>query len=36
MIGEEDGREIDGLLDRVMQELDGEVLDISPNRVGLI
>jgi hypothetical protein len=36
MIGEKDVEEIDNMLDRVMQELDGEVLDISPNRVGLI
>ncbi|ETA69194.1 hypothetical protein MettiDRAFT_2688 [Methanolobus tindarius DSM 2278] len=35
MISEEEAEEIDDLLDRVMQELEGEVLDISPNRVGL-
>jgi hypothetical protein len=36
MIGEEEVAEIDDLLDRVVQELDGEVLDISPNHAGLI
>jgi hypothetical protein len=34
MIGEEEVAEIDDLLDRVVQELDGEVLDISPNHAG--
>jgi hypothetical protein len=36
MIGEEEVEEIDSILDRVVRELEGQVLDISPNHVGLI
>ncbi|SFM24085.1 hypothetical protein [Methanolobus profundi] len=35
MINEEEVEEIDDLLDRVMQELSGQVMDISPNHPGL-
>ncbi|MBP1909082.1 hypothetical protein [Methanolobus bombayensis] len=35
IIGAEEAEEIDDLLNRVAQELDGQVLDISPNHPGL-
>ncbi|TQD23511.1 hypothetical protein [Methanolobus vulcani] len=35
MINEEETEEIDNMLDRVTQELNGQVMDISPNHPGL-
>ena len=35
MIGEEEAEEIDDILERVARELDGPVMDISPNHPGL-
>jgi hypothetical protein len=35
MVGEEEAEEIDNLLNRITQELNGQVMDISPNHPGL-